>query len=148
MGTSIDQETYLRLRDEVWPALEEGFGIPSGILHAIAWWETRGKFDLATSPKGARGLFQIMPIAEEQVKQSFGFQGDIMNPYIASMYAAALISRLNKRFFGHIPLILAAYNAGEGNVARFIREVRNTGQGFLPLETLNYIQGVRGFMGW
>lgn len=144
---TLDQETFNRLAWEVWPALEEGFRLPRGILHAIAHWETRGAYALnQVSPAGARGLFQITPIAEQQVLQQYGLGGDITNPYIASMVAAALLSRYAARFFGHVPLIVAAYNWGEGNVAKFIRAVRSGGAGWMPRETLDYIAAVREFM--
>jgi hypothetical protein len=38
--------------------------------------------------------------------------------------------------------MLAAYNAGEGTIRQFLRDIRNRGRGFLPIETREYIANV------
>lgn len=141
---TIDSRTLEHLRASVWPTLEESFRLPRGILEAVATWETRGTFDArAYNPtSGARGVFQLTPIALTQVRQDIGLQADPTNPYAASAAAAALLARYARLFNSEPTLMIAAYNAGEGTIRKFLRDVRDRGRGFLPLETRDYIANV------
>jgi soluble lytic murein transglycosylase-like protein len=139
---SLDDATLNRLRSSVWPALESGWGLPRGILGAIATWETRGTFRDEVSRAGARGIFQLTPSALTQVRNEFGIIANPSDPYASSVAAAALLSRYMRLFSGEITLAVAAYNWGEGSVRRFVRQVVNTGRGFMPRETREYIANV------
>jgi soluble lytic murein transglycosylase-like protein len=141
---TVDPRTLEHLRSSVWPTLEQSFGLPKGILDAVATWETRGAFQAnAFNPNsGARGIFQLTPIALRQVQQDIGLSADPFNPYAASAAAAALLARYSRLFQGQPTLMLAAYNAGEGTIRQFLRDIRNRGRGFLPLETREYIANV------
>jgi len=110
----------------------------------VATWETRGQFDTrAYNPgSGARGVFQLTPIALTQVQQDIGLKVDPFNPYAASAAAAALLARYARLFNGEPTLMVAAYNAGEGTLRKFLRDIRQRGRGFLPLETRDYIANV------
>lgn len=78
----------------------------------------------AVSPRGAKGLFQIMP------PQFSGFHGDPFNPMEAANYAAKTLRDLANHF-NTWEEVLAAYNWGRGNVNR-------KGLGKAPKETRNY----------
>jgi len=139
---TLSPSTLLHLERTVWPALERSWGLPAGTLEAIAWWETRGTFRDMTSASGARGIFQLRPIALRQVLDEFGIAADPSNPYQASAAAAALMSRYLRLFRGSLPLALAAYNAGEGTVRRFLAQAAQGGAGQLPRETRDYVLNV------
>lgn len=136
----------VHLQTSVWPLLERAYGLPQGILGAIAQVETGGRFDArALNPgSGAAGLFQLTPIALAQVQQDSGVRFDPYSPGAASAAAALLLRRYLRMFNGDVSLALAAYNAGEGRVKRFINEVRERGSGRLPVETARYIPKVLG----
>ena len=139
---SLSPDTLDRLTRVIWPALERSYGLPGGTLEAIAWYETRGTFRDMTSTTGARGIFQLRPIALRQVLDEFGIAADPSNPYQASAAAAALMSRYLRLFRGSLPLAVAAYNAGEGTVRRFLSQVSQSGAGALPRETRDYVLNV------
>lgn len=140
---TVDQPTLMHLQVTVWPALEASWGLPAGLLGAIAAWETRGSYSTATGPAGGRGIFQLTPVALQQVQADTGLVIDPINPYTASVGAAALLARY-ARLFLHPPLIVAAYNWGEGNVRRFIRLIAQRGSAPMPLETRQYIANTVG----
>jgi soluble lytic murein transglycosylase-like protein len=77
----------------------------------------------AVSPKGARGLMQIMPTTGRQ----YG-GGDLLDPVVNVETGVRHLKRLLERYT--LPVALAAYNAGETAVDRFggippFRETRN-----------------------
>lgn len=145
---ALDNATLNHLRTAVWPQLEATYNLPSGLLNAVASWETRGTFDqnAFNAGSGARGIFQLTPIALKQVKIDTGQTINPVNPYQASNAAAALFARFNKMFNGQVPLMVAAYNAGEGTVKKFVKSVAEQGKGRLPAETRDYIVNVTAML--
>lgn len=141
----ISAEILGRLRETVWPALEVAYLLPYGLLNSIATWETRGTFRDEISPAGARGIFQLTPIALEQVRRDVGINFDPSNPYSASTAAAILLSRYF-RIFTYPSLVVAAYNWGEGNVKKLLRTIATQGRGTMPLETRQYIVNTIGMI--
>ena len=73
---------------------------------------------MAVSPKGAQGLMQLMPKTASilQVQDSFEPESNIEG---GVRYLRYLMNVYN----GHMPLALAAYNAGEGTMANQRRRV-------------------------
>lgn len=70
----------------------------------------------AVSSKGARGLMQVMPATGER----FGFRDEhLFEPEHNLEAAARYLGWLRRRFQGDLTRMLAAYNAGEGNVDRY-----------------------------
>jgi soluble lytic murein transglycosylase-like protein len=84
----------------------------------------------AVSPKGARGLMQLIPATA----QRFGVQNP-WDPKQNIQGGASYLRYLLDLFKGNVPLTLAAYNAGEHSV------LRNRGIPAIP-ETVDYVQKV------
>ena len=85
----------------------------------------------AVSPKGARGLMQLMPgtAARFGVRKSFDPAQNIAG---GTRYLKLLLAR----FKGRVDLVLASYNAGEGAVAKFGNRVPPYS------ETRNYVKRI------
>jgi peptidoglycan lytic transglycosylase len=93
-------------------------GVDPRLIHAVIWQESKYK-PSAESHAGAQGLMQLMPAAA----QRFGCED--RNDAAANVTAGTKYLRwLLKRFDGNVTLALAAYNAGEGNVDRWISDAK------------------------
>ena len=124
------------------------------MVHAIARQESQ--FDRQiVSHAGARGLMQLMPgTAREQAgKLGLGYDpGSLNDPSYNIMLGSSYFQRMLNYYGGSYPLAVAAYNAGPGNVNRWIAangDPRLPGADMLrwieqiPIfETRNYVQRV------
>ena len=85
----------------------------------------------AVSPKGALGVMQLLPSTADR----FGVH-DIYDPKQNIEGGVRYLKFLGNMFSGNLPLVLAAYNAGENAVKRF--------NGVPPYkETQNYIHKIQ-----
>ena len=88
----------------------------------------------AVSPVGAQGLMQLMPATASQLQVD-----DAFHPEQNIEGGVRYLSYLLKHYRGNITLALAAYNAGEGAVAKYHNQVP-------PYrETKNYVKRVLSF---
>ncbi|MBX7143827.1 MAG: lytic transglycosylase domain-containing protein [Oligoflexia bacterium] len=91
----------------------ETTGLPEDLIRSVIHAESAFQSS-AVSPKGARGLMQLMPaLAHEYgVKNSFDPAQNIL---AGTRYLASLLSN----YRGDLKLALAAYNAGPGAVEQY-----------------------------
>ena len=103
------------------------------LLHAIAHVESRHD-PAARSHAGALGVMQVMPATARR----FGVleKQALQLPETNLEVSAAYLKTLQKRFGLDLPLVLAAYNAGEGAVERHGRRIPPYA------ETRDYVQRV------
>jgi soluble lytic murein transglycosylase-like protein len=102
-------------------AVARAYDIDPLLLHAIAHVESRHD-PQARSAAGALGVLQVLPATARR----FGV-GDpgtaLADPAVNLEVGAAYLKTLQARFGNDLPLVLAAYNAGEGAVERHGRSV-------------------------
>lgn len=70
----------------------------------------------ARSPKGARGLMQLMPATAARFGATA--ETDLFNPAVNVDLGTRYLRVLSEQFDDRLDLVLAAYNAGEGAVMR------------------------------
>lgn len=91
----------------------------------------------ALSPKGARGLMQLMPATAKR----YGVRtSELFQPARNIEAGVRYLAFLAEKFKGDLPRILAGYNAGEGSVDRY---------GGVPpyRETQAYVRRILGYLG-
>ncbi|MCS6816185.1 MAG: tetratricopeptide repeat protein [Blastocatellia bacterium] len=103
-------------------------GLDPALALAMIREESRFRPD-AKSPAAARGLAQFIPetarrLAERAGLQSFEDQ-DAYRPEISLRLLGVWLEEHVRRFSGQLPLILAAYNAGEENALRWLARARS-----------------------
>ena len=125
------------------------------MVHAIARQESQFAQN-AISHAGARGLMQLMPgTAREQAgKLGMSYRQDdlISSPSYNVQLGNAYFARMMDYFGGSYPLAIAAYNAGPGNVNKWLRANGDPRTGSIDyvtwiekipiFETKNYVQRV------
>jgi soluble lytic murein transglycosylase-like protein len=111
-------------------------GLNPRLLAAVA--EAESAFDArAVSHRGARGLLQLMPATGRRLGL---MPTELFEPEKNLDAGARYLRELADRFEDDLSLVLAAYNAGEGAVARF---------GGVPpyRETLGYLARIYALLG-
>lgn len=135
--------------------------MPGAFAHnwAIAHGITRqeSSFDrAAVSHAGARGMMQLMPGTAREEAGKLGLPYDFgrltSDPSYNLMLGSSYFQRLLDQWGGNVPLAAASYNAGVGNVRRWIRENGDPRMGSVDtvkwieeipfFETRNYVQRV------
>lgn len=109
--------------------------IDPALVHAVIAQESQYR-DRIVSPKGAVGLMQLMP----GTGQRFGVSpGERFDPAQNIRGGIRYLKWLLRYFNGNLDLAVAAYNAGEGAVLRYGRQIP-------PFrETQNYVRRVKGY---
>ena len=106
----------------------------------------------ATSPKNARGLMQIGPQTGEWASQVLGIENYteelLFDPEVNINMGTWYIRTLFKEFNGNLDLVLAAYNAGSGNVNKWLNDEEYCSDGAnlskIPFkETEDYLEKVK-----
>lgn len=120
------------------------------LVAAVIYEESR--FRDQTSHAGARGLMQITPATADFIAEDSGgtafTQADLATPQVNISYGAYYLRYLLGQYEGNETLAVAAYNAGETNVNRWI-ERSGGADGFDPSadipfpETRHYVENVR-----
>lgn len=112
----------------------ERFVIPQHLIRAVIRAESAGDV-YAVSPKGARGLMQIMPATWSELRARYGLGDDPFLPRDNIMAGAAYLREMLDRFGPDG--FLAAYNAGPARYEEYLATGRP-----LPAETVAYVSGL------
>jgi soluble lytic murein transglycosylase len=117
--------------------------VPPDLIAAVIYAESR--FRDQESNAGARGLMQVTPATAEFIERDSGgstFKADdLSNPDINIRYGTYYLRHLLDKFDGNMVAALAAYNAGETNVAAWGGGGLNLDDIQFP-ETRDYVEDV------
>jgi soluble lytic murein transglycosylase len=102
-------------------------GLDPALIAGVIYAESHF-IDGRTSSAGAEGLMQLTPDTAKYIAQKSGgtaFEvSDLGTPQVNIAYGAFYLRYLMQRYGDDVPLVLAAYNAGEGNVDKWIAQAR------------------------
>jgi soluble lytic murein transglycosylase len=120
-------------------------GLDASLIAAVIYAESH--FRDQTSHAGARGLMQITPqTADEIARKSGGTefeQGDLATPQINIAYGSWYLRWLLDHYGANETLAVAAYNAGTGNVDKWIAADPGIRAADIPFpETRAYVEKV------
>jgi soluble lytic murein transglycosylase len=102
-------------------------GLDAALIAGVIYAESHF-IDGRTSSAGAEGLMQITPATAQYIANKSGGTAfrvsDLGTAQVNIAYGAFYLRYLMKRYGDDVPLVLAAYNAGEGNVDKWIAQAR------------------------
>ena len=149
---AVENETSIpvwarHLSADTWQQMRERFeteGVPTELM-AVGWVESRFN-PQALSPKGARGVWQLMPSTARQYGLRVDPQRDDRTDLqLSTQVAARHLADLYDRF-GDWLLVLAAYNAGPERIDGAMARARTRDfwslRPWLPVETREYVPSV------
>jgi soluble lytic murein transglycosylase-like protein len=111
------------------------FEIPEPWIRAVIDAESGGD-PRAVSPRGARGLMQLMPGTWASLSKRLELGADPFDPRANILAGTAYLADLRERF--GLPGVFAAYNAGPARYAAHLR-----GERTLPHETKAYLKRIQ-----
>ena len=119
--------------------------LDASLIAAVIYAESH--FRDQTSPAGARGLMQITPQTADEIAHKSGGtefeQGDLATPQINIAYGSWYLRWLLDHYGGNETLAVAAYNAGTGNVDKWIVDDPGMKAHEIPFpETREYVRRV------
>lgn len=145
-GTSADPASY-------YPAPRwvpvTGWKVDPALAYAHTLQESNFQ-STAVSPAKARGLMQITPITVRQHAPRLNMNAgnvDIFDPEVNLAFGQRNLEMLRDTpaTSGHLPKIMAAYNAGLTPITRWNTEIRDQGDPLLYMESIPYWE-TRGYV--
>jgi soluble lytic murein transglycosylase len=150
VSRELEKRTYALLyADEIKKSADE-FALDRYLVAAVIHCESRNVKD-ARSYRGAIGLMQIMPQTGEWIAEKLGIENYteamLLEPDHNIRFGCWYLKYLSDRYGdGDIDKVLAAYNAGPGNVEKWLNSEEYSQQGRLTSipfkETENYVEKV------
>ncbi|MCD1641051.1 transglycosylase SLT domain-containing protein [Pseudomonas stutzeri] len=126
--------------DSAWSAGKAGF---RALVDSVIKHESSGNV-AAVSPKGARGLMQLMPGTARDMAAELGLPFDEARLTRDAEYnkrlGSAYLNKMLERYDGHEALALAAYNAGPGKVDEWLKQHGDPRRG--EIDAANWIQKI------
>ncbi len=136
------------------PATPEQAAVERALVLAITRQESEFDAD-AKSPANAMGMMQVLPGTAKETARKAGLSyhvSQLYEPHYSWLIGSHYLNRMIRHYDGSYILAIAAYNAGPGNVRRWIAEFGRPGNSMeeavqwiekIPFkETRNYVQRV------
>ena len=123
---------------ETVPLCAEQYDLPPSLIFAVIYTESNFKAD-AVSSADAKGLMQLTDDTLQWALFRLGQTGktvDVFDPATNIFYGTTVLSLLAERFES-ADTALAAYNAGQGNVSRWLQDPACSSDG-VTLHTIPY----------
>ena len=125
-------------------AVSQRYGIPQHMLYAVWAQESRKGNMKKASAAGAKGHFQFRP----GTAKAYGISGREWDFDASSDAAARYFQWLLKHYNGDHSKALAAYNWGNGNLDKAIKQYGNAWLSHAPKETQGYVNSINKMMAY
>lgn len=106
----------------------EKYGLDKFFVMGVISAESRF-FEVAVSNRNAKGLMQLKDETARWCAEKYGIEGDITDSEVNIEIGCAYLRYLLDLFDGNTKNALAAYNAGQGNVKKWLSDERYSNDG-------------------
>jgi soluble lytic murein transglycosylase len=124
LGDAVREFTLPLRHEDIIRQQAKEKGLDAALIAGVIYEESR--FRDQTSHAGARGLMQITPATARFIARDSGgtafTHDDLATPQINIAYGSYYLRYLMRRYNGNETLAIAAYNAGETNVNRWVSD--------------------------
>jgi soluble lytic murein transglycosylase len=124
LGEAVREITLPLKHDDIIRQQAEDKDLDPALIAAVIYEESR--FRDQTSHAGARGLMQITPVTADFIARRSGgnrfVQEDLATPQINIAYGSYFLRYLIDHYDDNETLAIAAYNAGQTNVDRWVAQ--------------------------
>jgi soluble lytic murein transglycosylase len=124
LGDAVRELTLPLRHEDIIRQQAKEKGLDPALIAGVIYEESR--FRDQTSHAGARGLMQITPATARFIARDSGgvafTHEDLATPQINIAYGSYYLRYLLRRYDGNETLAIAAYNAGETNVSRWVSQ--------------------------
>lgn len=124
--SKVEKWTHPQSYDELIEKYAKEYNIPEYVIYAVI--KTESGFDpSAQSSAGAQGLMQMMPstfewlTGDEHLREYLPVSS-LMNPETSIRYGTYYLRYLYQKFDHNWDTAFAAYNGGEGNVTKWLKD--------------------------
>ncbi|HOF94561.1 MAG TPA: lytic transglycosylase domain-containing protein [Clostridia bacterium] len=150
LGRILEKRTYKLEYPELIKLYSEEYSLDPYLVASVIHIESSNKPD-AISSAGALGLMQVMPETGEWIANKLSvepFSTEMLfEPKLNIRFGCWYLQFLTQRFKADRVLVLAAYNAGHGNVEKWLKNPTLSEKGQLTQipfrETKNYVEKVQ-----
>ncbi len=125
INRTVLDETFPKKYESFVKAAQKEFSISKNLIWSIMRQESAFR-ETAVSPSNAYGLMQMLgSTAKETARwlrvKNFKVSDDVFDPKTNIRFGTHFISRMVGKYKGVIPLAVASYNVGPGNLDRWLR---------------------------
>lgn len=130
LGDQRDRLLLLAYPEQYWEQVQKattGYGYDPRAFHALVREESNFNKDIV-SHAGARGLSQLMPGTARSMARVLGFsvsEQQLHDPYTNLRIGSRYFESLSQRYRHNSYVSMAGYNAGEGNVKKWMDRFGN-----------------------
>lgn len=142
--SKINAKDTVENADSRLSAVSQRYGIPQHMLYAVWAQESRKGNMKKASAAGAKGHFQFMP----GTAKAYGISGREWDFDASSDAAARYFQWLLKHYNGDHSKALAAYNWGNGNLDKAIKQYGTGWFAHMPKETQGYVNSINKMMAY
>lgn len=143
-NTEIKRRLPIKYEEYVTKYAEE-CGVDPYLVYAIISAESSFRPTVESSA-GAVGLMQMMPKTAQWLTEKYDLPaGELTDPETSIRLGCYMLQYLSGKFGDDRTCLLAAYNAGEGNVAQWLEKYSDDGKTLTTIpfrETSNYVKKV------
>ena len=126
LWSAIERAAHPDKYKEIITEYSERYAVPESVIYAVIKVESNFKAS-AVSRAGAMGLMQMMPntflwlTGEEHLGEGLSYLS-LFDPDVSIRYGTYYLKYLYDKFDGNWETVYAAYNGGEGNVAKWLAD--------------------------